>query len=153
MKMQPVFIHPCKVAGVKPAVGLDCLARDLFVAEVALHDDRATHHQLAHLVHRRRPAGVVHVSDTALDIRQRHTDRAVLVRAVGGERGSQSAQLGHSPELDQRATEPVFGLAHLGLGPQIVAPASVLRLLAAALVQLHGVTRLSWSTGANASKT
>ena len=42
-----VLVHPCQIAGVEPPIGFDRFARHCFVTEVALHDDRATHHQLA----------------------------------------------------------------------------------------------------------
>ena len=58
-----VLVHPCQIAGVEPPIGFDRFARHFFVAEVALHDDRATHHQLADVIRRHRPRGIVDVSE------------------------------------------------------------------------------------------
>ena len=45
-----------EVTSVQPAIGLNGLARRLGIAEIALHYDRATHRQLAHLTRSKRSA-------------------------------------------------------------------------------------------------
>ena len=116
-----VLVHRRDVAGVQPAVRLDRRGRALLVAVVAEHHERPAEHQLAALADRHLARRVGDVDDAHRVAGVGDADRAGLVGPDHRVRAGGAGELGHAPDLVDRAAGALGELDRLGRRQRLAA--------------------------------